>query len=144
MRGTRPGRRPKSMSETMEALDKTGGSFMLLHHRENRPCNRIEARVCGPRGNDRILIHLRNERKQDLLFLLYVRKQVSVEIVDRSFDFLLLGWAIAALGSKRVSHCGEARQLRASAPVMNAHNMLDQSTQRQATQRQAGGIGKRH
>ena len=62
-----------------------GGFVFLLHH-EDRVGNRSEARMCGRISDDRLLIHLRDERKKHLLFLLDMRVHFAAKFFDQFGD----------------------------------------------------------
>jgi hypothetical protein len=88
--------------------------------------NRAEACVRGRIGDDRVLIHLCNERKQNLLFFLNVREHLGTKFFKQLFDILQFRSAIASLGRKLLGHLGQSRQLLAHILVMDTNNMLNQ------------------
>jgi hypothetical protein len=70
--------------------------------------------------NDRLLIHLRDERKQDLLFLLNMRIHLDVKFLNQLSDLCKYRRPITAFRRHLRSQLDESRKLLTNAAVMNA------------------------
>ena len=67
------------------------GRFVLLLHHEDGVRNRTKTSVCGRIGNDRLLIHLRDEWKENLLFFLDMRIHFVAKRFNKFGDPCQLG-----------------------------------------------------
>ncbi len=107
------------------------GSFVFLFHHEDRVRNRAEADVCRRTSTDRLLIHLRDERKKDLFFFVNVRVHLATKFLNQLGDVCQFGRSIASVSRDLRGHFSESRKLLANAVVMNADDVLNQAAQRQ-------------
>ena len=103
------------------------GRLVFLFHHEDRVRNRTEACVCGRISDDRFLIHLRDERKENLLFLLNMRIHLATKLLNQLGDLCQFGRSIASLRRHLRSHLRESWKLLTNAMVMNADDVLNQA-----------------
>src|SRR3974377_330224 len=104
---------------------------MRLFHHGYRVSNRAEARVFARIRDDRFLIHLRDEWKKDLLFLLDMRMHLAVKFLSQLGDSCQLGRLIDAFCRCLRSHFSEPWKLLADRVMMDAYDVLNQAAQRQ-------------
>ena len=95
-------------------------------------------------GNDRFLIHSRDEGKQHHFFFLYMSEQVVAQLYDQSGDSLQLRMFIASLDRQFARHLCESRQFLPNALVMIANNMLNKPSQRDGSgiERRSTGLSR--
>ena len=98
---------------------------MFLFHHEDRVRNRTKACVRGRVSNDRFLIHLRDEREENLLFLLNMRIHLATELLNQLGDLREFGRTFAPCRGQLQSHLGESRKLLTNTMVMNANDVLN-------------------
>ena len=87
------------------------GRFVFLLHHENRVSHRTEARVRGRISDDRFLIHLRDERKKHLLFLLDMRIHFAAKFFDQFGNLDQFGISIAPLCRDLRCHLSRASEV---------------------------------
>ena len=106
------------------------GRFVFLFHHEDRVSNRTKASVCRRIRDDRLLIHLRDEWKEHLLFLLDMRIHLAAKFFNQFGDLQQLGISVAPLRHDLTCHLSQRRKFLANPMVMNADDVLDQATKR--------------
>src|SRR5258708_9820144 len=94
--------------------------------------NRTEARVRRGISGDRFLIHLRDERKQNLLFLLNMRIHFTMKLLSQLGDFFQFSRPITALRRDLGSHVDQSWKLLTNTMVMNADDVLNQAPEGQS------------
>ena len=77
--------------------------------------------------DNRFLVHLRDERKQNLLFLLNMRIQFGMNLFDQLMDFCGFGCTAATLGRNRCSHLSQLRKFLTYAMVMHPNDVLNET-----------------
>ena len=123
----RPCGRLKTIGDAIEFSDNMRGGLVFLNHHEDRLRNRAETGVRGRVYDRRVLIHLRYEGEEYLLFLFDVRIEIGAQAVEQRLHGVQFRSAIAALGGEHLRHFKQLRQLLAHTPVMNADDMLNQA-----------------
>ena len=104
--------------------------FVFLLHHEDRVSNRTKACTRRRIRDDRLLIHLRYERKKHLLFLLDMRVHFATKFFNQFGYLQQLRISIIPLCRDFRCHLSQSRKFLTDAMVMSADDVLDQATKR--------------
>ena len=80
--------------------------FVLALHHGNGLRNGTKARLRVRAGSERVLVHLSDERKQNLFFFFDMRKHLGPQLFEQRLYPLEFRGATAKFGSEFVGHCG--------------------------------------
>jgi hypothetical protein len=87
--------------------------------------------MAGGVCNDRVPIHLRDERKKDFLFLLDMREHVVAKLLKQLGNPFQFWGFVPPLDCQLASHLCKPWKFLAYAPMMDTNDVLNQLSQRQ-------------